>query len=145
MIYHGKAPFLECSSAGDKRFSAYYARIKGRGNRSIEEIYQAAKVFSCGATGLSIKEARGKRPINIRECHALYGNLWDEYIQENPIFSRFWSKPAACVTGSASVVIVVRLVSYGESETPTRRIIPLTSRKICPIRFASTTNQGDRS
>lgn len=84
MIYHGKAPFLECSSAGDKRFSAYYARIKERGNRSIEEIYQAAKVFSCGATGLSIKEARGKRPINIRECHVLYASLWDEYIQENP-------------------------------------------------------------
>lgn len=84
MIYHGKAPFLECSSAGDKRFSAYYARIKGRGNQSIEEIYQAAKVFSCGATGLSIKEARGKRPINIRECHDLYSRLWDEYIQENP-------------------------------------------------------------
>jgi hypothetical protein len=83
-VYHGKAPFHECSSAGDKRFSAYYARIKGRANRSIEEIYQAAKVFSCGATGLSISEARGKRPINIGECHDLYSRLWDEYIQENP-------------------------------------------------------------
>lgn len=84
MIYHGKAPFLECSSAGDKRFSAYFARIKGRGNRSIEEIYQAAKLFSCGSVGLSIKEARGKRPVNIRECRALYEALWDEYMTENP-------------------------------------------------------------
>lgn len=83
-IYHGQAPFLECSSAGDKRFSAYFARIRGRGNRTIEEIYQAAKVFSCGATGLSIKEARGKRPVNIIETRMLYSRLWDEYIQENP-------------------------------------------------------------
>lgn len=84
MTYHGIAPFLECSSAGDKRFSAYFARIKGRGNQSIEAIYQAAKLFSCGSTGLSIKEARGKRPVNIRECSALYGVLWDEYMAENP-------------------------------------------------------------
>jgi hypothetical protein len=83
-IYHGQAPYLECSSAGDKRFSAYFARIKGRGNKSIEAIYQAAKVFSCGSTGLSIKEARGKRPTNIRECSALYAALWDEYMAENP-------------------------------------------------------------
>lgn len=84
MIYHGKPPFLECSSAGDKRFSAFYARIKGRGNRTIEEMYQAAKVFSCGATGLSIKEAKGLKPINGPEVRALYACLWDEYITENP-------------------------------------------------------------
>lgn len=84
MIYHGKAPFIECSSAGDRRFSAMFARIRGRGNKTIEAIYQGAKVFSCGATGLSIKEAKGKRPINGREIHALYSTLWDEYIQENP-------------------------------------------------------------
>jgi hypothetical protein len=82
-VYHGQAPFLECSSAGDKRFSAFYARIKGRGNRTIEQIYQASKVFSCGTTGLSIKEAKGKRPVNIIECRVLYSRLWDEYIQEN--------------------------------------------------------------
>lgn len=84
MIYHGVAPFLECSSKGDRRFSPFYARIKARGGRSIEELYQAAKMFSCGSTGLSIKEAKGLRPINIRECADLYGRLWDEYIQENP-------------------------------------------------------------
>lgn len=56
MIYHGKPPFLECSSAGDKRFSAYFAKLRSYGGKSIEEIYQSAKVFSCGATGLSIKD-----------------------------------------------------------------------------------------
>jgi hypothetical protein len=42
MIQHGAAPFLECSSRGDRRFSAFAARIKRRANKSIEEIYQGA-------------------------------------------------------------------------------------------------------
>lgn len=84
MIRHGKKPFLECSTRGDRRFSAYGARIKGRGNRCIEEIYQAAKVFKDGATGLPIDEARGLRPINDQEVRDLYARLWDEYIMENP-------------------------------------------------------------
>lgn len=83
MVYHGKPPFLECSSAGDRRFSAFYAIIRGRGGKSIEEIYQAAKVFSCGTTDLPIKKAKGLRPINGREVRALYTRLWDEYMQEN--------------------------------------------------------------
>lgn len=81
-VYHGEAPFLECSSAGDKRFSAFYAKLPD--GRTIEQVYQAAKVLSCGATGLSIKEAKGKRPVNLREVRELYGRLWDEYIQANP-------------------------------------------------------------
>lgn len=84
MIRHGQPPYLECSSRGDKRFSAYYARIRGRDKRSIEEIYQAAKVFKDGATGLPIDEARGLRPVNAIEVNRLYGVLWDEYIAENP-------------------------------------------------------------
>ncbi|MBD2746019.1 hypothetical protein IC232_04820 [Microvirga sp. BT688] len=84
MIQHGTAPFLECSSRGDRRFSAFAARIKGCGNRSIEEIYQAAKVFADGSTGLSWREAKGKRAVNADEVRALYSVLWDEYVAENP-------------------------------------------------------------
>lgn len=84
MIRHGTAPFLECSSKGDKRFSAFYARIKSRGNRSIEDIYQASKVFADGSTGLSWKEAKGRRAVNQDEVTSLYAKLWDEYIGENP-------------------------------------------------------------
>lgn len=84
MVRHGVAPFLECSSAGDRRFSAFYARVRGRGGLTIETIYQAAKVFRNGDTGLSIEEAKGFRPINHKEVAALYGVLWDEYIAENP-------------------------------------------------------------
>ena len=83
MIAHGQSPFLECSSKGDKRFSAFSARIKARGNRSIEEIYQASKVFLDGTTGLSWREAKGKRASNSEETRALYSELWNEYIKEN--------------------------------------------------------------
>lgn len=84
MIRRGSPPYLECSSRGEKRLSAFYARIKGRGGRSIEELYQAAKVFRNGDTGLSIAEAKGFRPVNAKECALLYSQLWDEYIAENP-------------------------------------------------------------
>lgn len=83
MIRHGEAPFLECSSRGDKRFSAYYARIRRLHNRSIEELYQAKKIFKNGASGLPIDEARGLRPVNDMECRDYYSRLWDCYIQEN--------------------------------------------------------------
>ena len=88
MIRHGAAPFLECSSRGERRLSAFAARIRGRGNRSIEDIYQAAKVFADGSTGLSWREAKGRKPVNAAETRTLYAALWDEYIAENPALLR---------------------------------------------------------
>ena len=38
MIKCGIPPYLECSSRGNKAFSAFYARLKAYGNKSIEEI-----------------------------------------------------------------------------------------------------------
>lgn len=84
MITHGRAPFLECSSKGDQRFSAFHARIRRRGGRSIEEIYQGAKVFADGSTGLSWRQAKGRRATNMAEVVRLYAALWDEFIAENP-------------------------------------------------------------
>jgi hypothetical protein len=84
MIKHGEPPYLECSSRGDKRFSAYFARIRRLGGKSIEELYQAKKMFKDGSTNLPIDEARGLRPINDIEVRAYYSWLWDEYIFENP-------------------------------------------------------------
>jgi hypothetical protein len=84
MVRHGIAPFLECSSRGEKRLSAFYARIKARGSCSIEEIYQGAKVFEHGVTGLTWREAKGRASVNALEVRALYAALWDEYIAENP-------------------------------------------------------------
>jgi len=84
MIRHGQAPYLECSSRGDKRFSAFHARLKRYGGRSIEELYQGAKVFEDGRTGLSWREAKGRRAVNMEEVSRLYSRLWDEYLEEHP-------------------------------------------------------------
>lgn len=84
MIKHGIEPFLECSSRGDQRFSAFFARIKKYENRTIEEIYQASKVFEDGSTGLSWRQAKGRHAVNQDECRLLYAKLWGEYMKENP-------------------------------------------------------------
>jgi len=81
MIRHGTAPYLECSSRGDSRFSAFYARIHGR---TIEETYQRAKVFEGGVTELSWRKAKGKKAINQEEVATLYSQLWDDYIKLHP-------------------------------------------------------------
>lgn len=81
MIRHGQPPYLECSSRGDKRFSAFYATVNGY---SIEEQYQGFKVFSDGSTGLTWAQAKGRRPVNVEECEAYYRALWRWYIADHP-------------------------------------------------------------
>ena len=81
MIRVGEAPYLECSSAGDKRFSAFYARV---GSRSIEEIYQAAKVFEGSKTGLHWRRAKGRKAVNGDAVSLLYRELWRIYLDLNP-------------------------------------------------------------
>lgn len=81
MVKHGVAPFLECSSRGDKRFSAFYARVHGK---SIEEIYQSFKIFADGSTGLTWREAKGRKAVNQADCTKLYAGLWDDYIADHP-------------------------------------------------------------
>lgn len=82
MIKHGVPPYYECSSHGDKRFSAFYAKIKNRNNKSIEEIYQSSKIFN-GIIYSNWRDAKGKVCINQQEVTELYSILWDEYIDEN--------------------------------------------------------------
>ena len=83
VIQHGNPPFTECSSKGFRPFSAFYAQIRKRGGRTIEEIYQGAKVFEDGSTNLSWKQAKGIKAVNQEECNKLYSDLWNEYIEEN--------------------------------------------------------------
>lgn len=78
------APYLECSSKGDKRFSAFYARLPQCNNKSIEELYQGSKVFEDGSTGLSWREAKGRKAINAEACAVTYSLLWDWYIEDHP-------------------------------------------------------------
>lgn len=84
MVKHGNPPFIECSTRGFKRLSAFWARIRSRGNKPIEEIYQAAKIFEDGTTGLSWRQAKGRQAVNMEAVTKLYSQLWDEYIAENP-------------------------------------------------------------
>jgi hypothetical protein len=81
VIRHGEAPFLECSSKGDKRFSAFYAKVNGK---SIEEQYQGFKQFADGTTNLHWKQAKGKQAINQAEANVFYSQLWDQYIAQHP-------------------------------------------------------------
>lgn len=122
MIRHGSPPFLECSSKGDQRFSAFYAKIKKRGNQSIETLYQASKRFSDGSTGLSWRQAKGRFPVNANEVRQLYSLLWDEYIEENPHLlpvlqqasglSDIFGKTGSCC--QATELWRIRLRSLGE-------------------------------
>lgn len=84
MLAYGVPPFLECSSVGDRRFSAMYAVIHARGGQTIEKIYQASKIFADGSTGLDIKLAKGRKPVNLVASVLLYSQLWDDYLGENP-------------------------------------------------------------
>ena len=81
MMLYGQAPYLECSTKGDRRFSAFVAKVNGR---SIEEQYQAAKVFEGGVTGLHWTKVKGRKAQNAEECAALYERLWAQYIEEHP-------------------------------------------------------------
>jgi hypothetical protein len=92
MIRVGTAPYLECSSRGDKRFSAFYAVVRGRGGRSIESLYQAAKVFEDGSTGLDWRKAKGRRAVNQVEVAQLYTQLWAEWLAENPELKQFLAR-----------------------------------------------------
>ena len=60
------------------------ACVRARGNRTIEDIYQGAKVFEDGSTGLGWRAAKGRTAANMEEVQILYARLWDEYMNENP-------------------------------------------------------------
>lgn len=86
MIRHGEAPYLECSSRGDKRFSAFYAKVRQREHKSIEELYQSFKIIEVNnrLVNLPWKEKKGKKAVNQEMANLYYSLLWDLYIQENP-------------------------------------------------------------
>jgi hypothetical protein len=81
LIRHGQPPYLECSSKGDTRFSAFSARVNGK---TIEERFQAFKVFEDGSTGLHWREAKGRKAVNQEAASKYYSFLWDLYIEKNP-------------------------------------------------------------
>lgn len=81
---------LECSSKGDKRFSAFFAWIKLYGKTAnIETHYQSCKRFNDS----SITNAKGKNPdyivVNGKELDKkyltpFYKLLWVKYLDDHP-------------------------------------------------------------
>jgi len=73
----------EVSSKGDKRFSAFYAKIKtSKGMRSIEDLYQTeVKGYK------TMQEGKGKPAltgISRQEQYLQYKEMWVQFANENP-------------------------------------------------------------
>lgn len=92
---------LECSSKGDKRFSALYAKVTFYGvYDTIENHYQLAKRFGDGKPK-TWKDAKGKKPthlcinnrwnIDIKYSRGFYDLLWVKYFEENPDLAQYVS------------------------------------------------------
>lgn len=115
VVTHGIAPFLECSSKGDTRFSAFYARPACLKGRSIEEAYQAMKVLADGRTNLSWPQAKRRKAVNQAECIEAYTGWWLDWVLEQELFpvlyaasglsDRFGQKGRVC---QATVLWVLR-------------------------------------
>lgn len=102
MLTVGVAPYLECSTKGDTRFSPFYAKVhtKVNGERTtttIEVAYHARKILvpknpplfgPTKLTNLSWQRAKELQKSgwilkNPKACAALYAEMWDKYMQEN--------------------------------------------------------------
>lgn len=79
---------LECSSKGDKRFSAFYARIKKYNNQSIEALYQNSKRTKDGSIPGKGKKVDymvwNNKKYKPSSLSKLYEHLWRVYFKENP-------------------------------------------------------------
>lgn len=73
--------FLECSSQGDRRFSALNARLKD--GRSIEEAYQL-DVKGYRVQGNDWRLGKGKPPLAPVDLWGAYKALWTTWVDENP-------------------------------------------------------------
>ena len=84
---------LECSSKGDRRFSAFYAKVAVHGETtSIEEHYQLSKRFGNKVPD-SVRSAKGRKPTHfalggkrydVKYLSAWYKLLWVKYLDEQP-------------------------------------------------------------
>lgn len=89
---------LECSSKGDKRFSAFYAKVEVNGKMaSIEEHYQLSKRFKDEqgkyVIPQKVMDAKGKTPVHfvlggkiydVSYLSSYYSLLWVKYLDKNP-------------------------------------------------------------
>ena len=83
----------ECSSKGDKRFSAFCAIMLD--GRSIEEHYQCdVKGYDIGGTNWRL--GKGKKPLRNVDCYIEYKNLWRIWSRDNlELMRELYSKAKA--------------------------------------------------
>src|SRR6266436_8671703 len=74
-------PGYECSTQGDRRFSALHARLSD--GRSIEEAYQL-DIKGYRARGNNWRLGKGKPPLHRVNLWQSYLSLWRQWAQENP-------------------------------------------------------------
>lgn len=85
---------LECSSAGDRRFSAFYARVQLAGQvQSIEDWYQLSKRWEGEPAPTDWRQAKGRYPdyleilgvrVPVALMSAWYDYLWFVYLSRSP-------------------------------------------------------------
>ncbi len=82
MYSWSKARGYEVSSRGDKRFSAFFARLSD--GRSIEEHYQCdVKGYDPG--GRNWRLGKGKKPLRDVDLWQEYLSLWKRWAALNPL------------------------------------------------------------
>lgn len=84
---------LECSSKGDKRFSAFYARVNVFGKwDSIENHYQLSKRIN-DFVPVTWRDVKGKKPTHLningkdypsKYTQAFYEIMWVKYLDTHP-------------------------------------------------------------
>jgi hypothetical protein len=67
-----------------RSWSVHQKAINDFHGKSIEDHYQGFKFFPNGETGLSWRQAKGKKAINQKEANIFYSSLWDKYIALHP-------------------------------------------------------------
>ena len=80
----------QCSTKGDRRFSAFYARLAD--GRSIEEHYQCDVFNQFDIGGTNWRLGKGKSPLrNISpdDLYLEYKDLWKQYFALNPYLVDF--------------------------------------------------------
>jgi len=80
----------EVSSKGDKRFSAFNARLNG--GRTIEEIYQCdIKGYDIGGTNWRLGKGKSGLIHDNDMQHSLYVDLWRQWAAQNkPLMRELW-------------------------------------------------------
>ncbi|MDF2880187.1 MAG: hypothetical protein K0R54_744 [Clostridiaceae bacterium] len=97
---------LECSSKGDKRFSAFYAKVKVFDKfDSIENHYQLSKRFKDSNGNIIVpltwKDSKGKTPVcfvvndikfETKYLSSFYALLWAKYLDSMPSLVKYASE-----------------------------------------------------